>query len=182
MASVRLNIFENQPLFHVAGLNVLLGVGSLHIHGIEMPGSISFNNIAMIGSQGHTSQSASLSFGLYSLNGNTLSLANSASRSVNLAANGLSWLTIATSAEQDITPGNWYLAVMSSTGGNNSLTLILNTVGIAGNAGYGGVFARGWMSVSTSALPSSIATSDLVREDTGPTTNALHHPYILISA
>ena len=120
MASVRLNIFENTPLFHVApgAFQLSTDNGQIFMQGVEIPGSISLNNvIMMMSASGTTAKTLSFSVGLYSLTGSTLSLANSASFSSNPGANALSWITFVTSATQDITPGNWYFAYMSSTAG-----------------------------------------------------------------
>ena len=124
MANVRLNIFQNYPLSPVVAVNAA-AAGSLKIFGLEVPGSISFNNLIMLMSaSGTTAKTLSVSFGLYSLTGASLSLANSASFSSNPGANALSWITFATSATQDITPGNWYFGYITSTSGNNSVSLI----------------------------------------------------------
>ena len=172
----RINIFQNIPIFHqdlVA--SPLLNVATIHIHRVYIPGSLSFNTIAMLMSvSGTTAKTLSVSFGLYSLNGNTLSLANSASFSSNPEANALSWITFVTSATQDITPGDWFLAVQSSTAGNNNVSLICN-IGIEmSNVVYGGPFFRGWGSIT--GMVASIATSDLTKEGTGtgPATT-VHH-------
>ena len=181
---MRINIFENLSLINHVGINVLPGVGSLLIQGVYIPGSISFNNLNMIFSgSGGLSEDLSLSFGLYSLNGASLSLANSASRGTALTINqtAMSWLSFATSATQDITPGNWYFAVMSNTSLGESFSLVQNN-GISFSAGeYGGGFVRGYFSVSTAALPAAIATSDLVKEGLSAAAFS-RYPYILISA
>lgn len=186
MANVRLNIFENIP---VLGLNVnnsaLSANAQIHAHVVELPGSISLNTIILNGSQLHTSQSVSIYFGLYSLNGSTLSLANSASGSFNSNANGPRWISLtAISTTQDITPGNWWFAVMTSSGGNNSFNLLVprQNFALAINA-YGGPFFRGIHSVTTGAIPASIATSDFLKEGgNGITAVDKLHPYIVISA
>ena len=180
----RLNIYYPPNFLNVAIALGLSGVGSLHIQGVEMPGSLSFNNVAMLFSgSGAVSENMSLSFGLYSLNGSTLSLANSASANTGLTLNqtAFSWISFATSATQDITPGNWYFAIMSSTtlGGNFSLEMYNRPVELS-VAGYGGVFVRGLMSVSTGAMPGSIATSDILKE--GLNDQGARHPYVLISS
>jgi hypothetical protein len=180
----RLNLFYSPPfLLNPIALD-LASVGALHIQGVEIPGSLSFNNVAVILSgSGGVSEDMSLSFGLYSLNGSTLSLANSASMATGLTLNQtmFSWRTLATSATQDITPGGWYFAVMSSTslGGSFSIEMLNRPIDMT-HAGYGGNFARGILSVSTNAMPASIATTDLIKE--GANTNANRHPYIIISA
>ena len=186
---MRINIFNQPELLHRIATGTLVGGGSLHINGVEIPGSISFNNLAMILSgSGGVSEDISLSFGLYSLTGSTLSLANSASRNTGLTLNQtmFSWMTFATSATQDIAPGNWYFAVMSSTSLGGSFSLIENEgkADITGSA-HGGIFVRGIMSVSTNAMPGSIATSDLLPEGHSSIIAGLagrKYPYIIISA
>lgn len=180
----RLNIFNNFPLNDVA-LGRLAGASTLHIHYVYIPGSISFNNVNIIFSQGHTSASATISFGLYSLTGSTLSLANSASRAFNTNANGLSWISLATSAVQDITPGDWFFAFLSASSGQNSISYAIhNTLSNnLTNVQLGGPFIRGVLTVGTAALPASIATSDMRKEGNGSsTTNSTHQPYLLLSA
>ena len=183
MASVRLNIFENHSVMHRLGnLRANSINGSLLIHGLYIPGSISFNIAAILVTQGHTSQSASLSFGLYSLSGSTLSLANSASAELNSNANGLKWFTLATSATQDITPGNWYLGFLATTSGNSSISFIANAGLGAASSGHGGILVRGVLSVTTGELPGSVATSDFLKEAGFAGTEQRQYPYILISA
>lgn len=186
MASVRLNLFQNFPLVHQAAASVLQGAGTAHIMGVVIPGSISFNTPMVILSEGGTAASVTLSFGLYSLNGSTLSLANSASRTFNTNTTGIYWASLATSATQDIAPGNWYFAMMSSTsGGAGNMSFMCNLVGNIGAAGNvaGGVFVRGIATVSSSALQASIATSDLKKEQAsaGADEETLQ-PYVVISA
>lgn len=181
---MRINIFNTPPFLGGPIALELSGNGSLHIQGVEIPGSISFNNVAvLLSGSGGVSEDISLSFGLYSLNQSTLSLANSASRGTGLTLNQTmySWMSFATSATQDITPGNWYFAIMSSSSLGSSFSLDMPNRPVAmTHAGYGGNFVRGLMSVSTNALPASIATSDIVRE--GTNSGANRHPYIIISA
>ena len=181
----RLNVFQNYPVMHDGPNNTLLGNGSLHVFGVYIPGSISFNTIALFfTASGTTAKTASISFGLYSLNGSTLSLANSASTSTNPTANTGLWITLSTSANQDITPGNWYFAVMSSTSSNSRMSLGVNPNFQAFNfiGGYGGPFVKGVLSASTTAMPASIATSDLSKEGSNSNQSLQFQPYILIAA
>lgn len=158
-------------------------VGSLQIHGIYLGGSLSFNNVAMIlSASGTTAKTLSISLGLYSLTGSTLSLANSASQSTNPTANQLSWVSLVTSTTQNITPGNWYFGFLISTSNNSLVSFMGRAIGIATFGSQGGAFVRGRLSVSTSALPSSIATSDLVKEGAVAGATPNRHPYILITA
>ncbi len=183
MASPRINVFENFNNLHNQGVAGLSGNQTLHAHVVDIPGSLSFNNVAFIVSQNHTSASLSVSFGLYSLSGGTLSLANSASGTTNLSSNRAYWMTLATSAAQDITPGNWFFAAMSSTGGQADMSFIIAAQpGNLHRGGIGGPFVRGVLSVSQTAMPVSIATSDFSKEGGGAVAGLLRQPYILISA
>lgn len=184
MADVRLNLFENVPVLHRLATGSLLGLGTLQLHCVEIPGSISFNNVNMIISgSGAVSENLTVSLGLYSLNGSTLSLANSASMATALTLNQtmFSWLTFATSATQDITPGNWFFGIVSATSLGAGFSFVNGNAAGAGLI-YGGPFFRGWMSETTSAMPGSIATSDLVKEGATNSTPAVAVPYIVISA
>lgn len=181
----RINFFESIPTLQDITARELHGMGTLMINGVQLEGSLSFNNLAMIFSgSGGLSEDLSVSFGLYSLNGNTLSLANSASAATALTLNqtAFSWLTFATSAVQDITPGNWYFAVMSSTSLGASFSLEVENALLGMGGVYAGPFVRGMLSVSTNALPASIATSDMLKEGTLTTGQNFRQPYILISA
>ena|SRR3990167_3393687 len=173
MANVQINIFENAPLI---GLNTTaVQAYSNYIHHVYIPGSISFNNIAVIWSA--TTGNNSISFGLYSLNDSTLSLANSASQATSF--NGFSWVSLVTSATQNITPGDWYFGIIVSSSGRVS---IVRNVGRSATGGaYGGPFVIGVYSI-TSAMPSSIATSGISLEGAINSLEPTIHPYILISA
>ena len=184
MANVRLNIFENVPLLHT-NMNFVLNVNTLSIQGVYIPGSISFNKLAVIVSgSGGVSENLSLSFGLYSLNGSTLSLANSASMGTDATLNQtfFSWLTFATSATQDITPGNWWLGMVASTSLGGSFSIVRDSGVTVKDAPYGGLFVRGSYSTSTDGLPVSMITSDLSKEGQGTGSSGTRDPYILISA
>src|SRR3990167_8630801 len=141
----RLNIFENFPIFYNIMTNTLGGDGSLMIHHVYFPGSISFNNVVMgMSVTGTGSKTLSVSLGLYSLNGATLSLANSAgftdSRTTSV---GISWMTLATSATQDIF-GEWFFAAVSQSAGTGLYRLVVNTLATTNanqfGGGYGGPF------------------------------------------
>lgn len=191
MANVRLNIFESFPLdFAATGIVGMGAQGTIEFDNYYIPGSISFNKIAVlfngIQAAGST-RSLTISFGLYSLNGSTLSLANSASQSILLSdTNGLSWLTLVTSATQDVTPGNWYLAMGSTrTGGAGGagygfVAASDSSPFAFSNSFYGGPFFEGYHTSAFTAMPASVATSDLVK-DSGIGFNRTPR-YILISA
>lgn len=185
---VQLNVFETQPIIGYSSSNTILGQMSLIINGVEIPGSLSFNNVGVLLTRpsGASTDNLSVYFGLYSRNGSTLSLANSASNTLSNTTNFRSWLTLVTSATQNITPGNWYFAFMSSSntnGGSIRIAQLLGGVVTAVRTGfpYAGIFVRGYLSVSTAAMPASIATTDLIKETDG-VIGGLRQPYILISA
>lgn len=183
----RLNIFENYPVIHDVTNRIVAAIGSVQYNMVLIPGSISFNTVAMILSGVNTglTNSFTLQFGLYSLNGATLSLANSASFSASHSTSFNSWVTFGTSATQDITPGNWYFAFVQSQGGGlgAGLSYIANR-GILnfGDDIYGGPFFRGRYSVATVTMLDSIATSDLLKDGNGSDNIATFQPYILIAA
>ena len=169
--------------FHYTpGDNITINNGSLSFVPFLINDSISFNIINFV--HRRTSNAAdvlsfTLSFGLYSLNGSTLSLANSASRSQTYDRISVQFISLtATSATQNITPGTWWFGIWpSSSGANNILQLKGQKIINDGNA-FLGCFIGGAMTVSTNALPSSYATSDL--DITG--SDALLVPMIIISA
>jgi hypothetical protein len=185
----RINAFENFPLANVvSAFNAGNSIGSLLCHYVYIPGSLSFNNIAILfngTAQAANTKSVTFSIGIYTRNGSTLSLLNSASKSNTYGpSDSLSFVTMVTSAAMDLTQGNYYLAFMSSTGGGASSAgygLIANAFNQSiGNTTYGGPFFRGRFSVTTSSMPASIATSDMVKE--GNTSTRTSHPYIIISS
>ena len=179
----RINIFENGLVNHIVSVSSLVA-NSLSIQGIYMPGSLSFNNVAVVLSgSGGVSENLTLSFGLYSLNGSTLSLGNSASQSTVLTLNQtmFSWISLVTSATQDIIPGNWYLGMLGSTSLGGSWSLVMEQAASISQGTYGGPFIRGYYSASTGGLPSSIATSDMIKEGGGIASTS-QYAYILIGA
>lgn len=177
---MRINQFNN-VLYNQGAIASILGAGTLFIQGHVIPGSLSFNNVIFLVSQASTAASITVSFGLYSLNGSTLSLANSASKGTNFGA-GLSWMSLITSANQDITPGNWFLALLSTTAGNANISFYGENVGVGFSEGVNaGNFVNGIMSVTTNGLPATIATSDLVKFGAA-TWNNTRAPYVIISS
>lgn len=173
-ANPQLQFFENFP-GHLGDAFVAYSQRTISVHAVYIPLSLSFNNVVALLSESNAG-SATLQFGLYSLNGSTLSLANSAGASITMA-NALSWRSFVTSASQNITPGQWYFALNISSGGASSLSFLANSSFNAVNV-IPGSFLMGRVTASTAALPASIATSDL--DITG--SDALRQPYIIITA
>src|SRR3990167_9695768 len=164
----RLNIFENIDTMFKASVQAFSTRQSQEVvmHGVYIPGSISWNTVAVMFSFG-SAGSLTMNLGLYSLNGSTLSMANSASVSIQPTAAGLSWFTMGTSTTQDITPGNWWFGFLLNTSGSSSFSLRANDRNAnLGNAvdPMGGPFIRGWVTATTLSLPASVATSDCSNE------------------
>ena len=182
-ANPQLQFFENFP---GKDGNSFLGYsnGTLSVHAVNIPLSVSFNNVVAfmsISSAALSALSGTLQFGLFSLNGSTLSLANSASNTVqHNAESALSWYSMVTSATQNVSPGPWYFGVNFFTGGiatdHSSASFFCNTSLNAVNAPP--ILVLGRMTDSTNAMPNSIATSNL--DITG--FDATRQPYIIITA
>lgn len=161
---------------------------SLQLLGVYIPGSLSFNNVvALLGNSVITANhSYTLSFGLFSLNGGTLSLANSAVLQTNGTNSSFtSWFSLATSATQDITPGNWWLGFIETTGGGYGVRAYRENIGgigfgSVGTIPYGGIFEGGHH--TTQGLPSAVCTSDCVKRDSTGADIGSRFNYIVISA
>lgn len=178
------SFFENFAL-NQATNSAFDSAGRLMMQAVYVPGSISFNNVnVIVQASGTTAKTLTISFGLYSLNGSTLSLANSASKSSNFTTNATSFISLITSAAQNITPGIWYFAYISSTSSNGSMSFIVNNpqVGVEASVGYGGPFFRGHFSTTTNAFPASIATSNMSKEGVSNNLGLYVYPYTIISA
>lgn len=180
----QLQFFENLPGKDGAGY-VGISQQILSVHAVNIPLSVSFNYPVILLSHsddGLNLATRSFSFGLYSMNGSTLSLANSASGEFDVplvASQFFSWHSLATSATQNISPGPWYFALNFNTAGVNATNFAVfgNSSINPGNAVPGG-FLMGRMTAATTAMPASIATSDL--DITA--SDALRQPYVIITA
>lgn len=161
--------FENKN----GSVNAAYSNGTLSVHAVNIPLSLSFNYPNVLLS--HNSGSFTVQFGLYSKNANTLSLANSASVALTAGA-AYSWFSMATSATQNITPGAWYFALNILSAGSSSLSFLANSSLNPANAQP--FLIAGRMTASTNAIPSSIATSAL--DISG--SDASRQPYIIITA
>ena len=138
----------------------------------------------VVGGTRTVTKTFSISIGLYSLTGSTLSIANSifGSQTFQYEGGKGGYLSMtSTSATQNITPGNWWLGyLVSTTAQSTNLTgsiLGQSNVFNPANAFPGG-FIGGAMTASTTALPGSVATSDL--DITGA--NAFPQPNIILTA
>lgn len=154
--------------------------GSISLLTVNLPHRISVsvsNNI-----------SYTFSLGFYSLTGSTLSLVNSLSATNSLGTTTanrsrtyyISFTNI--SATSNITPGTWFWGLLGSKSGLTTASADFSVCAVEtgvlnpANA-FPSVFIGGCMSVSTSALPGTYATSDL--DITGH--DAMNVPYIIIS-
>lgn len=188
MASARINILNNIETDHrIGGFGaqwINIATRTFLAQYVYIPGSISFNNVAMQYScAGTTARTMSASFGLYTLNGATLSLMNSATATTQGTDGKQHWLTMVTSATQDITPGEyWFGFLFASAGTATSQNLTYGNAAGIGGGKIGGPFVRGYMSVSTTQFPVSVATSDMsqVGGDTAAGRNS--YPLVIISA
>lgn len=174
-ANPQIQFYQNFERYKI-NANVAYSNGRLSLHHVEIPLSLSFNNVVLLVSNSGNG-TRSFSFGLYSLNASSFSLANSASASWAPGAGAYSWISLATSATQNITPGQWWFAVNVRSSGSSSFSLgmqsSMNPANAIGNPPY---VAR--MTVSTAAMPGSIATSAL--DITG--SDAFRQPYVIITA
>lgn len=185
---MNLNIFENMALIDCTQLFSVPNL-SLFLNGVCIPGNIAFNTPWLLLSNTQTGTfTRSISLGLYTRTGSTLTLVNSASGTTTISGAGTAcWISLATSAASTITPGNYWFGVLASfTSGNPSLFGAQTNVVAIGTlwklGAPGGLFVRGCLSVSTTALPSSIATADCLKEGGSTVLASTYMPYILISA
>lgn len=181
VANPQIQFFENMPTKDGMSFHSLNSNGTLSIHAVNIPLSLSFNQIAVLLSASSAAASlytGTIQFGLYSLNGSTLSLANSASANPTIITTALSWISMVTSATQNITPGAWYFALnaLSGVGDHSLISFWGNTSINPGNSPP--ALIQGRMTVSTNAMPASIATSQL--DISGA--DATRQPYIILTA
>lgn len=183
-ADPQLQFFENFPGHLGAAFISNWSNGTLSVHAVNIPLSISMGNVVVLASvsdQGNGGGTENIRMGLYSLNANTLSLANSASYTFTAPnAGGVSWYSLAVSnTSYNISPGPWYFALLlnETFANQNYPRYYFNSSINPGNAIPGG-FLMGRMTASTGAMPESIATSNL--DITG--SDAIRQPYIIITA
>lgn len=177
---MRINQFLNIPVLESSDARAGFGnSGSVHFHGFYIPGSISLNNIACALSGSGGNKTITVRWALYSQNANTFSLANSASQTFSASTSFYSWITMVTSATQDITPGIWYFAFGTNTGGSAAFSMIMHDWATVQN-NPAGVFVRGRFSTGATGFAASFATSDAVKESGTVANNQV--PYILITA
>jgi hypothetical protein len=170
-----LQYFENFPAKEAAGV-IAYSNGTMSIQEVNFPLQVAFKTPVMLLTQSSTQvRTFTILLGLYTMNGGTLSLMNSASGSPTFV-NAYSYVSLATSATQNITPGQYYLAMNILSAGNSSGSFFGASSINPGNAFPG--FFKARMTVSTNAMPTSLATSGL--DVTG--SDVTRQPYIIISA
>lgn len=175
--------FEQNFLFSPVGSNPrVISDGSMWFWGQNIQDSISLltANLICQFSQ-NLAQTKSFSLGLYSVNGSTLSLANSLSRTFSTNnGNGISrFISLsAVSSAQNITPGTWFWGLLGRTAGASNFSIYGRNSNLAAFNAFPGSFIGGSATVSTNALPATVATSDL--DITGDV--EMFEPYILLTA
>lgn len=104
-----------------------------------------------------------ISLGLYTKTGATLSLLNSASQSMSgtTTVPWGSWFTMVTSAASTISAGVYYLGWVASAGTASVSLDYGKAVGNGGQSTSSAASLQGNVTVGTSSLPGSIATSDV---------------------
>lgn len=153
----QLNFHAN--FYGVFNLNVGVSHQSIFFSPMILEDNISFINLNFLVNKNATGGTHSIYIGLYSLSQSSLSLANSISGTLSVTAANYFPLT-ATSSSQNITPGNWWWGYLLSTNSvSNHFIFGANVINPA-NA-FPGNFIGGLMTVTSSQLPSNIATSDL---------------------
>ena len=171
-----------QNLRQVNNDPINFGQNSLYISPILINDSISLNSLFILLSRGTGSKTVSISIGLYSLTGSTFSLANSGSRSLTFSGGQLGYQSITNfSATQNISAGNWYFGIIKSThtgGVNDDFSFYGASIPVNINNAFPGKIIGGILTVTTGALPVSVATSGF--DITG--TDEHFVPYILINA
>lgn len=144
--------------------NTSLGVSnnSMTFFPMNFYESISLGTLFMPVRNNNTLGSVSASMGLYSRTGGTLSIANIISQTY-ARTNGNNWYMslTATSSAQNITPGTWWWGLNFSrqNAGATLMNPLAVPVSVPANSFPG--FYGGAMTVSTAAIPNSVATSDL---------------------
>lgn len=165
-------------LSHLANQQSLtINNGSVTFFPMNFYESISLATVNVGIQHAANNSTVTLQLGLYSLNVSTLSLANFISGTTNETNGNNYWASItATSSAQNITPGTWWWGLRMSVA-NGTLRLFGNTV--SANNSFPSAFVGGAMTASTSALPSSVATSNL---DVTADNNEFNIPQIILSA
>jgi hypothetical protein len=182
--SATMQFYENDPGRGITNSPIILSNGTIAIQGINIPLTLPFViPCILITHASYTTTSITRNYtfqlGLYSLTGSTLTLVNSASANylANNTAVGSSWVSMVTSATSNIIPGTWYIGINFLTGGMSESFGFIggNQLGAASNPNK---FHRGRLTVSSNAMPASIATSNI--DITG--TDAFFQPYIIITS
>lgn len=175
--------FAKNIYFQPPASAVLAG-SSMSIFPIQIDDSISLNTFNFCLVNGVGAANITYRFGLYSLNSSTLSLANSWSITIALpnGANGdieFKSGTSFSSANYNITPGTWFVGWLESKGAINGANVIGGFGQAPANKIPGaGAFAGGAMTVTSAAVPASVATSALSQTSS----NSMFSPLIMISA
>lgn len=180
-----MQVFENYNLIHNVITDNMPGANAtISFRAFNIPDSLTLNSVAMLISL-NSSRSATISFGLYSFTGSTLTLVDSASGLISSSTTSpLIWSSLSISASYNIVPGTWYFAILGSFNPNvQSAAYYNDALNLAqlGSGLYGGAPIAGGYSTTTAALPASLNVTEILI-GAGGNSNAMHFPYILISA
>ena len=160
---------------YVPGNNVSVSDANLYMFPFEIKETVQLLTLNLAKSEENSAKTVSHYLGIYSLNGVSLSIANSLTVTTPLLDN-LVWFSFTnTSIVQTLTVGNWWLGYLMSTSSNSNISLrggfTVNPVN-----SFPGSFIGGRLSVTTSGLPASVATTDF--DITG--SDAMGTPIIVI--
>ena len=178
--------FWAEPSFNDPPTAYAFGAQSGTFSPLNIQDSISLNTVNMGFGLSNAAGSATLSgsWGLYSLNGSTLSLGNSWSVTISFSSFSVSrWVNISVSTfskTQNITPGTWFLMGLYSNS-SNSWSVMGGGIPSNPTQAFPGGFIGGKMTASTSAIPTTVATSDLTTGASGGI-GAITSQVIVISA
>lgn len=184
-----LDVYMPNPYRHER-INIVL-VGNMSFFPLPIPEDVPWKrvNAAFIQTAVGTG-TGSMSVGLYTLSGGTLSMVNFATGTTTYSNNnGIGYLPLTSvSATTYLTPGMYYFGINMTTSGGAPMDCVGNssqsTLSIWWQNPYPGVFQAGSATASTSALPSSVATTDIdvTFEDATGTKKDYGQPYFILSS
>jgi hypothetical protein len=173
-----LDFWQNIPT--LPGPSAVLAGSSMRVLPFNLPDTINLGTFQMFLVNGVGAGNITYRCGLYSLNASTLSLENSWSFTLALpngAPDGGYRSCSTFSKTQNITPGTWFIGMLESKGGANGGNILVGGDPDQANA-FPGKFIGGLLTVTSSSVPVSVATSDISQT----ASNAMAWPYIIISA
>jgi hypothetical protein len=186
MASI--NVFETHKAHVVPGSGAIVSFARLVVRAFELIGDLPLNNACALFNfgAGTGTVTVTMSLGMYTLNGVNLSLINSASLSVSQSAIGaLTYVPFVLSASNTISQGNIWLGHMFATSGDTVARRSFaggQNFGAVGGVGHGGILYAGIYSVSSSNMPTTVATSAFSKDGSVASGFLNIFPYIILSS